>query len=98
MLRERAIQIGMQGGLSDFYVNNTLSIEDVTELAHEVGRAHRQKKEKDCEKAVRDIDGLPIEREYEPAMSQAHMLRLGMLSGEAAVRIAQLGRGGLKNT
>jgi hypothetical protein len=34
MLRQRSIQIGLAGGLSEYYVNHILSIEDVTELAH----------------------------------------------------------------
>ncbi|GMI11682.1 hypothetical protein TrLO_g5492 [Triparma laevis f. longispina] len=105
MLRSRAIQIGLQGGLSDFYVNNTLSIEDVTEQALEVGKAHEEKKE-DCEKAIRamfDADRLPIERAYEPEiLKNVHKLRLGLLPGEAADRIALLGtnpgRGGVKNS
>jgi len=100
MFRERAIQIGLGGGLSDFYVNNTLSIEDLTKKAREVGRAHGEKNEKDCEEAVQamfEAGRLQIEKEYEPEFLQdAHKLRLGLLPGEAADRIAQLGRGGVK--
>lgn len=41
MLRTRAIQIGVKGRLSELYVASVLSIEDVTELAHQVYRAHQ---------------------------------------------------------
>jgi len=96
MLRERAIQIGVQGGLSEFYVGSALSIEDVTELAREVGAAHGQKRERDCEDAMRAISNLPIEREYEALLQVEHKLRLGLVPGEAANRIAQISRGRVK--
>ncbi|GMH70935.1 hypothetical protein TrST_g2375 [Triparma strigata] len=96
MLRERSIQIGLQGGLSELYVVSALSIEDVTERAHEVGRAHKCKKEKDCEAAMQTLkqEGiLPLERDYVPDLREDHKLRLGLLPGEAADRIARLGMG-----
>merc|ERR1712137_1314942 len=40
---QRAIQIGLKGKLSKRYVESIISIEDVTELAHQVGLAHKCK-------------------------------------------------------
>ena len=40
MLGRRAVQIGMKGDLSEFYVRSALSVEDVTGLARRVGAAH----------------------------------------------------------
>lgn len=101
MLRQRSIQIGLQGGLSEFYVQSALSIEDVTEQARAVGRAHQQKKSADCEAAMQALlqeGALPNERLYEARLLQErHKLRLGLLPGEAADRITQLGRGGVPN-
>merc|ERR1712014_481378 len=44
MSRLRAIQIGLAGRLSEFYVSSTISIQDVTKLGHEICKAHRSKK------------------------------------------------------
>merc|ERR1712003_153109 len=43
MLRRRAIQIGLKGKLSEYYVQNVISIQDVTQLCHQVCVAHRDK-------------------------------------------------------
>ena len=47
MLRTRAIQIGLSGPLSEWYVNNIISIEEVTDLAHNAKVAHTLNKVED---------------------------------------------------
>jgi hypothetical protein len=90
MLRRRAIQIGLKGKLSELYVNSAISIEDVTELSHRICQAHRSKK-KD---AMADLEPeLPEERPYMPLCSDHCLVGLGMLPGETASAMAQIGRG-----
>ena len=56
---QRAIQIGMKDELSRFYVENALSIEDVTAVAHCIAKAH--------EAGEMEMDvPLPMERPYFP--------------------------------
>merc|ERR1712061_127555 len=43
LLSKRAIQIGLKGKLSELYVKSILSIQDVTELSHNIGLAHKSK-------------------------------------------------------
>ncbi len=100
MLRKRAIQIGMKGRLSELYVASALSIEDVTELSEEVGKAHsllvsRKGATKfDSPMENEELYGrLPHERDYVPRCSQATLERLGMMPGETAVAMAGIGRG-----
>jgi len=90
MIRRRAIQIGLKGRLSEFYVNHAISIQDVTELGHKVGQAHSSKK-KDAMADVLPL--LPEERPYMPNCTDHCLVALGMLSGETSVALAQLGRG-----
>lgn len=40
MINKRAIQIGVKGKISEHYVKSIISIEDVTNLSHEVGIVH----------------------------------------------------------
>ena len=47
MIRRRAIQIGLKGRLSEFYVQHTICIQDVADLSHRVCEAHRAKAAKD---------------------------------------------------
>lgn len=64
----RAIQIGMKGTLSRFYVQNALSIQDVTSLAHQVCSAHEE---------GRGVDApLPEERPYFPQCTKEIFSRL----------------------
>jgi hypothetical protein len=72
-LRERAIQIGLKGRLSEEYVRSVTSIEDVTGLAHRVRDAHRAPRTRDetADAAVaaamaRLAGELPHERAYTP--------------------------------
>jgi len=94
MLRTRAIQIGISGSVSEFYVESAVSIEDVTQLAHAVQDAHLQKRQA-AVKAKMDLLAaqLPEERPYMPQCSQADLLRLGLLAGEPAAALSRLGRG-----
>lgn len=88
--RQRAIQIGLKGRLSDLYVTSVISIQDVTELCHKVCDAHRAKKGDSMAELVPE---LPIERPYLPHCRDACLSQLGMLPGPVASAIAQLGRG-----
>merc|ERR1712080_472968 len=68
----RAIQIGMRGDLSRYYVASAISIMDVTSLAHTVQKVHELMTE-DCEAAVKDLLSrgiLPIERPYSPQCTE----------------------------
>ena len=90
----RAIQIGMKDEVSEFYVQNAVSIEDVTELAHKVQDAHSSK-DKDSIEVLADI--IPDERPYIPTCSKETLENLGMLPGDTAQQIAQIGRGKVKS-
>ena len=89
ILSKRAIQIGLKEKLSVFFVENILSIEDVTELAHEVGETHACK-DMDMELLVAK---LPNERAYVPQCSEDVLKSLGLLPGDTADNIAKLGKG-----
>jgi len=78
MIRTRAIQIGLSAGLSEYYVENVLSIEDVTALAHAVEVAHRKDSAQEVKEAM-PWDHLPNERPYMPELSVDILLKLGML-------------------
>jgi len=93
-LRERAIQIGMKGSISQFYVQNIIQIEDVTELAQRVGKAHKIKNRKKSEKAMKNLlPDLPLEHPYMPCCSNRDLRKLGLLPGETATFVAGLGVG-----
>jgi hypothetical protein len=81
MLRDRAIQIGIKGSLSELYVNSVVSIEDVTELAHRVCSAHSSKS-KEAISAL--LPALPVERPYMPRCSEPDLVRLRMLPEDRA--------------
>ena len=89
ILSKRAIQIGLKEKLSVFFVENILSIEDVTGLAHEVGETHACK-DMDMELL---ISKLPNERAYVPQCSEDVLKSLGLLPGDTADNIAKLGKG-----
>lgn len=65
---ERAIQIGMKGELSRFYVRSALSIQDVSALAREIHDAHALwEAPHEEEAAMKLLQGeLPDERPYVP--------------------------------
>ena len=76
MLRERAIQIGLSRDLSERYVESIIRIEDVTELAQQVGAAHH---EKDVAAAMQSLQHLlPEERPYEVRCDDETLIRLQM--------------------
>ena len=89
--RHRAIQIGVKGKLNEFYVAQTISIEDVTELAHKVCQAHASKTPK--EEMAKLLPELPEERSYKPSCSDEVLIDLGMLPGETAKAVARIGLG-----
>jgi hypothetical protein len=94
MLRRRAIQIGLKGSLSEQYVASTLSIEDVTPLAHKVGTAHGVKAKKVSAEMMAALAAeLPNERTYTPACTPATLTRLGMLPGDTAQFVSRFGLG-----
>ena len=88
MLRRRAIQIGLSRELSHYYVENILSIEDVTDLAEKVYYAHqgfdvnkvrgitREQFTKD--EMGKILDELPQERPYIPACTDDVLVKLKM--------------------
>jgi len=90
MLRTRAIQIGLKGHLSEVYVENVISIQDVTELGHRVCHAHRSGKKEAMAELLQE---LPVERPYLPACPAQCLVALGLLPGQAAAAVAQIGRG-----
>lgn len=80
----RAIQIGMKGDLSRYYVEQALSIEDVTHLSHAVHDAHALSKD-DCQVAIQqmlDCHRLPNERPYLPQCAEDVLIRLEFWRGE----------------
>ena len=91
MLKKRAIQIGLARSLSKYYNDNILSIEDVSELARSVGKAHSQKNIIKCKKMLSELN-LPNEVMYKARCNDKVLKRLGMLPGEEAKLIAKLGR------
>ena len=86
LLRDRAIQIGVAGAVSEFYVEQMLSVEEVTDLAHEIGEAHghwakKQKAESEVKEDVAILERrglLPVEREYIPQCEADVLHRLGI--------------------
>ena len=79
MLRTRAIQIGLKGSLSEFYVRSVIAIEDVTDMAHRVQAAHVAA---DAKLAMsRLLPDLPVERAYMPSCPEHVLKALRMLPG-----------------
>lgn len=79
MLRERAIQIGVKGKLSAFYVDSVVAIQDVSSLARQVGAAHGIKNTKDRQAAIESlVPSLPVERPYLPPCSEEVLEALGI--------------------
>jgi len=84
MLRERAIQIGLSRDLSERYVAGVLSISDVSDLARQVGVAHRNKDEWQVKAAMTELlPQLPVERPYMPSCPEEELVRLGLARGLA---------------
>ena len=81
LLRDRAIQIGVAGAVSEFYVEQISSIEEVTDLARLIGEAHKEKRDSEVREAVEALERrglLPVEREYTPRCEEDVLLRLGI--------------------
>lgn len=94
MLRARAIQIGMKGQLSKFFVESALAIVDVTDVSAAVGQAHSAKDPGECAEAMQELlPALPEERPYLPRCTPEVLERLGMMPGATAQAVAGLGRG-----
>ena len=105
MLRQRAIQIGLRGALSQLYVASATSIEDVTDLAVQVGHAHhtskrRARKKKDSKAGVAQparmedvLHLLPNERPYTPRCTPRDLQKLAMAAGPTATAVARIGLG-----
>mmetsp|Transcript_14026 Transcript_14026/g.15417 ORF Transcript_14026/g.15417 Transcript_14026/m.15417 type:complete len:186 (+) Transcript_14026:250-807(+) len=94
MSRTRAIQIGLPGSLSEYYVNHIISIEEVTDLAHKLKTAHRLINDKDMSAAMENLSHeLPNERAYLPSLPDKKLIKLAMLPGAAADGVIRLGRG-----
>jgi len=105
MLNKRAIQIGVKGHISEFYVKSILSIKDVTHLAYLVGIAHNVlidnkgtiiKKKKRAKKTIFTEDlikQLPNEQTYIPKCSKSTLEELGLIPGKVADEVAKIGKG-----
>ena len=82
MLSRRAIQIGLKGKLSKFYVDKVTKIEEVSELAHKVFDLHsaisKVKSLKDKPSPGDLLTELPREREYLPLCSEEDLKKLGL--------------------
>lgn len=95
MSRTRAIQIGMAGPLSEYYVQNVLSIQDVTDLAHQIHAVHAaSKRGEDVRQAMEERNiQLPRERPYLPQLTRKKLTELAMLPGTAADHVKAIGKG-----
>jgi len=82
LLRDRAIQIGLKGSLSELYVQRVVCIQDVTELAHKVCSAHKAKSKVVMSELLPE---LPVERPYMPNCSDTVLVRLKMLPGDRTI-------------
>jgi hypothetical protein len=80
MLRQRAIQIGLAGSLSELYVESVLRVVDVTDLALAVGAAHRERAPERVAALLSALP-LPLERPYLPRCERGVLERLGMGGG-----------------
>ena len=69
---------GLKGSLRDDFAAGTLSVEDVTGLAHKVGEAHSSKQ---CSEAMTKLlPELPDERPYTVNCKDGVLYNLGMLT------------------
>ena len=94
--RIRAIQIGLKGGLSEHFVENVISIEDVTELAKKVGEIHIDKNPETMKtkiSALIEQGQILKENPYLPNCEKSDLIRLAMLPGNEATSVKTLGKG-----
>jgi len=94
MLRKRAIQIGFSKSLSEKYVQSILSIEDVTNLAHRIGNAHKELAKNPKSPVMQEIiPDLPEERPYVPHVEHDVLVKLALAPGAIAEEVARIGLG-----
>jgi hypothetical protein len=92
--RERAIQIGFSADVSELYVRSVISIEDMTDLAHDVKAAHDVDFKSKSNVAISAmLHKLPTERPYMPLCTAAQLEALGMAPGHRSEELARIGRG-----
>ena len=93
--RIRAIQIGLRGTLSEYYVDNLLSVEDVTDLAqqiynqHALMRSNNLMEREQGEAEIRELE-MTSEKPYLSSCDKEALMRLGMLPGEPATNLARI--------
>ena len=105
ILNKRAIQIGIKGHISEFYVKSILPINDVTNLSHLVGIAlnvlvvnktlviKNKKRAKNTIFTEELIKQLPNEQIYMPKCSDLTLKELGLSPGKIADQVAKIGKG-----
>eukprot|EP00040_Diaphanoeca_grandis_P011887 m.60888 g.60888 ORF g.60888 m.60888 type:complete len:242 (-) comp22900_c1_seq1:130-855(-) len=91
MLTKRAIQIGVKDNVQALFVNGAITIEDVTDLSHLVGKAHDDKLKNFTIDDIRTR--LPNERPYMPACTERVLINLALLPGPTANEVFRLGKG-----
>lgn len=89
LLRDRAIQIGLKGSISELYVRSVVSIQDVTRLGQRLKEAHAAKS-KDAMQEIRS--DLPTERPYLPCCKEDVLKRLQMLPGTRVPKPVRKGK------
>eukprot|EP00405_Crypthecodinium_cohnii_P002606 CAMPEP_0194757966 /NCGR_PEP_ID=MMETSP0323_2-20130528/11350_1 /TAXON_ID=2866 ORGANISM="Crypthecodinium cohnii, Strain Seligo" /NCGR_SAMPLE_ID=MMETSP0323_2 /ASSEMBLY_ACC=CAM_ASM_000346 /LENGTH=242 /DNA_ID=CAMNT_0039678113 /DNA_START=76 /DNA_END=804 /DNA_ORIENTATION=+ len=81
--RDRAIQIGLKGRLSELYVQSVLSIQDCTDLAHDVGKIHSLKDPREVARGMEALKHeLPVETPYMPPCDEAVLKKLLLQESE----------------
>ena len=95
LVRTRAVQIGLAGKVLQNFAENIIRIDDVTDLAKRVHKAHGYKNDKEVSAEMQKLKSiLPIERSYFPVHNSAETLQyLAILPGENAEMVSRLGRG-----
>jgi len=75
-MQTKAIQIGVKGPMSEFYTSNILEIKDVTDIAHAIGSAHKQKKYSEEMNKIKHI--IAEEKIYHPDIDKYVKERLNL--------------------
>ena len=86
----------IKGGLSTYYVENVISIVDVTELAKKIGNIHSDKNFENVKLKIDELienGEILKERPYLPNCEKSDLVRLAMLPGIESTEVNQLGRG-----
>ena len=85
-----------KGGLSTYYVENVISIEDVTELAKKIGNIHSDKNFENVKLKINELvenGEILKEKPYLPNCEQSDLIRLAMLPGNESTSVNNLGKG-----